>query len=59
MKPAELSPTFLRAAGSESGQFDSSWWQKMTFSRIALLTPNVSGTSRLISEHLEEVLRLF
>lgn len=31
---------FLRAAGSLRGQLDSSWWQKMTFWRMARETPS-------------------
>lgn len=46
---------FFRAAGSDKGQLDSSWWQKMTFSRIALETPSSNGTSSSISEHFVEI----
>ncbi len=39
------SKRFLRAAGSLMGHNDSSWWQKMTASRMAGDTPSLSGTS--------------
>ena len=35
-----------------SGQLDSSWWQKTTFSRIALDTPMSAGIWRSMSLHL-------
>lgn len=43
---------FLSGVGSESGQLDSSWWQKMTFSRMAFETPNCIGTSSSSAAHL-------
>lgn len=46
---------FFSAAGSARGQLDSSWWQKMTFSRMALETPSCLGTSSSSSEHFVEM----
>ena len=46
---------FLSAAGSASGQLASSWWQKMTFSRIARDTPRSSGISWSSSAHRVEI----
>jgi len=45
---------FLRAAGSDSGQFDSSWWQKITFWRIAFETPSCEGISSSRAAHFVE-----
>jgi hypothetical protein len=45
---------FLSAAGSLSGQLDSSWWQKMTFWRMARETPSCAGTSSSRLAHLVE-----
>ena len=38
------SKIFLRFAWSEKGHRDSSWWQKITYSRIAFETPINIGT---------------
>mmetsp|Transcript_4032 Transcript_4032/g.16467 ORF Transcript_4032/g.16467 Transcript_4032/m.16467 type:complete len:236 (+) Transcript_4032:4292-4999(+) len=43
---------FFNVAASPSGQLLSSWWTNTTFSRIALLTPIISGTVALMSAHL-------
>jgi hypothetical protein len=37
---------FFSTEVSDSGQLDSSWWQKITFSRMGRDTPTSSGISR-------------
>uniref|UniRef100_A0A147BNX9 Protein bm5863 isoform d n=1 Tax=Ixodes ricinus TaxID=34613 RepID=A0A147BNX9_IXORI len=48
-----LSNLVLSVCPSDSGQLESVWWQKITFSKMARGTPKSSTTVALMSQHLE------
>jgi len=50
---------FFNCEGSERGQYESSWWQKITFSSTDFETPSKLGISSAIFAHFVEIVFLY